>query len=48
MDEPMTTKMMREGMMKGDVEREADKKSEKMQPMIEHEQKSMPQDKAEP
>lgn len=48
MEEPMSTKMMREGMVKGDVSKAAEKKAQKMQPMIEREEKSMSAEKAEP
>ena len=48
MDEPMTTGMMKKGMVKGDVESAAAKKAKEMQPMMEQEEKSMPQDKAKP
>ncbi len=48
MDEPMTTRMMKKGMMKGDVKTAADKKAKEMQPIMETEEKSMPQDKAKP
>jgi hypothetical protein len=47
MAEPMTTEMMKEGMVKGDVSKAAGEKAQKMQPMIEQEERSMP-DKAEP
>ncbi|HMC13100.1 MAG TPA: hypothetical protein VKG67_02005 [Gallionellaceae bacterium] len=48
MDQPMTTGMMKKGMMKGDVKSAADKKAKEMQPMMQQEEKSMPQDKAKP
>lgn len=44
MHEPMTTGMMKNGMMKGDVKNVADKKVKEMQPMMDQEEKSMPQD----
>jgi len=46
MDEPMTTGMMKKGMMKGDVKSTADKKAKEMQPMMEQEERSMLPDKA--
>ncbi|MFI4938792.1 MAG: hypothetical protein ACHP7O_00360 [Burkholderiales bacterium] len=46
MTDPMTTGMMKKGMMKGDVKTEAVKKDKAMQPMMEQEEKTMPQDKA--
>lgn len=42
MDEPMTTGMMKKGMMKGDVKSMADKKAKVMQPLMEQEEKSIP------
>ena len=48
MDEPMRTGMMKKDMRKGDVKSAAEKKTQTLQPMMEQEQKSMPQDKAKP
>lgn len=45
MDEPMTTGMMKKGMMKGDVKSAADKKAKDMKPTVEQEEKSMPPNK---
>lgn len=45
MDEPMTSGMMKKGMMKGDVKNAADKKDKEMQPMMEQEEKSMSPEK---
>lgn len=47
-DEPMTTGMMKKGMKKGDVKRAAEKKAQKMQPMMEQEEKLMPPAKTKP
>lgn len=48
MDEPMRTGMMKKDMRKGDVKSAAEKKIQALRPMMEQEQKSMPQDKAKP
>jgi hypothetical protein len=48
MEEPMSTGMMKKGMMKGDVKAAAAQKSRKMQPAMEQEEKSMPIDKTVP
>lgn len=48
MDEPMTTGMMKKGMMKGDVKSAADRKAKVMQPLMEQEEKSMPRNKSKP
>ncbi|HZV54843.1 MAG TPA: hypothetical protein VFF82_07885 [Rhodocyclaceae bacterium] len=48
MDEPMTTPMMKQGMIKGDVKNSANRKAREMQPMMEQDEKSMPQDKTKP
>lgn len=48
MDEPMHTGMMKPGMRKGEVKRAATKKTQALRPMMEQEEKSMPQDKATP
>lgn len=48
MDEPMTTEMMKPGMMKGDVKSIAEKKDKATKPMMEMEEKSMPRDKGKP
>lgn len=48
MDEPMTTEMMKPGMMKSDVKNVAEKKDKAMKPMMEMEEKSMPGDKGKP
>jgi hypothetical protein len=48
MDEPMSTGMMKKGMMKGDVKAAADQKSRKMQPLMEQEEKAMHSDKTLP
>lgn len=44
MHEPMATGMTKPGMKKGDVRSAAEKKAREMQPMMEQEEKSMPQD----
>ena len=41
MDEPMSTKMMKSGMKKGDVKKDADKRAQDMKPMLDQEEKSM-------
>ena len=41
-DEPMQGGMMRKGMMKGDVEKSADKHNKKMKEELRKEEKSMP------
>lgn len=46
MADPMTSGMMKKGMLQGDVKAEALKKDKAMQPMMEKEEKSMPQEKA--
>ena len=46
MNEPMSTGMMKKGMMKGDVKRAAEKNTKAMQPMMEQEQAAMPDGKA--
>ena len=43
MNEPMPTRMARPGMMKGDVKKDAEKKSKEMKPMMEQEENAMPQ-----
>ena len=48
MNEPMTTGMMKKGMMKGDVKSAADKKSKEIKPMIKQEEESMHQDTGKP
>ena len=48
MEAPMNTEMKRKGMMESDVKDAAEKKAKKMQPMIEQEEKSMPQDNRGP
>ncbi len=46
MDEPMsTTKMMKPGMKKGDVKKDADEKLRAMKPVLDKEEKSMAQEK---
>ena len=47
-DQPMTTGMMKKGMKQGDVKRKATKQAKKMQPAMEREEKSMPQDRTAP
>lgn len=42
MGEPMSTGMMKPGMMKGEVRGAAEKKTRAMQPLMEQEEKSMP------
>lgn len=42
MDEPMQGGMKKQGMMKDDVKKSAEKKDEKMKEMLEKEQESMP------
>lgn len=42
MDEPMPIGMKREGMMKGDVKKSAEKKEAEMKPMMEQEEQAMP------
>ena len=41
MDEPMSTKMMKSGMKKGDVKKDADKRAQDMKPMLDQEEQSM-------
>jgi hypothetical protein len=41
MNEPMPTKMAKPGMKTGDVKKSAERKRERMKPMLEKEQKSM-------
>lgn len=41
MNEPMPTKMAKPGMKTGDVKKSAEKKRQRMKPMLEKEQKSM-------
>ena len=45
MDEPMSTKMMKPGMKKGDVKKDADEKLRGMKPALDQEEKSMAQGK---
>ncbi len=42
MDEPMPIGMKREGMMKGDVKKAAEKKAAEMKPLMEREERAMP------
>lgn len=44
MTEPMETGMMKQGMKKDDVRKAARKKAREMQPMMEQEERSMPQE----
>ena len=41
MHDPMSTKMMKSGMKKGDVKKDADKRAQDMKPMLDQEEKSM-------
>ncbi len=45
MDEPMSTKMMKPGMRKGDVKKDADERLQRMKPALDKEEKSMEQGK---
>ena len=45
MDEPMSTKMMKPGMRKGDVKKDADERLQRMKPALDKEEKSMEQRK---
>ena len=42
-DEPIANKMKKPGMKKGDVKKDAEEKSREMKPMLEKEEKEMPQ-----
>jgi hypothetical protein len=46
LDEPMAGQMKKKGMMKGDMKKAAEKKDREMRPMIEKEERSMPQSPA--
>jgi hypothetical protein len=41
-DEPMSTKMMKPGMRRGDVKKDADERLRRMKPALDREEKSMP------
>ena len=45
MDEPMSTKMMKPGMRKGDVKKDADERLQRMKPALDKEEKSIEQGK---
>ncbi len=45
MDEPMSTKMMKPGMKRGDVKKDADERLRNMKPALGKEEKSMEQGK---
>lgn len=45
-DEPMKSGMMKDGMKKGEVRRAADRRAKALRPMMEQEEKTMPQNKA--
>lgn len=42
MEEPMSGRMMKRGMTKGDVRKQAERKSQAMKPMMDAEEKAMP------
>lgn len=42
MDEPMSGRMMKRGMTKGDVHKQAERKSQAMKPLMDAEEKAMP------
>ena len=46
MNESMPTGMARQGMMKGEVKKAAEKKDKEMKPMMDQEEKAMPQSTA--
>lgn len=48
MTDPMTTGMMKPGMVKGEVKRAAERKAKLMAPAMEREQQAMPQPPAKP
>lgn len=48
MNDPMTTGMMKPGMIKGEVKRAAERKAKDMQPAVAREEQSMPQAPAKP